>query len=344
MFQKATKAESRLRLNLEGPSGSGKSFTSLLIGTFIAKKCKGKLAYIDTERGSASKYSDEFNFDVVELHTDQSPQAYIDKIHEAEKAGYPVLIIDSLSHAWSGKGGALEMVDNISARSRSNNKWAAWRHVTPQHNALIDAILASPCHIISTLRVKTEWITETNEKGRAVPKKVGLAPIMRDGIEYEFDISGEIDLDHILSISKTRCRALNDKVFRNPGEDFAEVVWEWLTVGVDPKRKFAPPPVRPPPASPTSLAPPAPAPESSKPTEIDKNMVAKILSEYSQAFKITDINLVRQNVLKPLGGLSLGEINASKYPDLVLIVQELFSKGGMTNPTVLDAAIKLIPA
>jgi KaiC/GvpD/RAD55 family RecA-like ATPase len=103
-FQKATKKQSHLRMAIDGSSGAGKTYTALVAATEIAKSRKGRIAVIDTERGSASLYSDIFDFDVLEL-TDFSPRNYVEAIHAAEGAGYPVIVIDSLSHAWEGEGG-----------------------------------------------------------------------------------------------------------------------------------------------------------------------------------------------------------------------------------------------
>jgi hypothetical protein len=225
-FHKATRTRSRLRLALIGPAGSGKTYTALR----IAKGLGDKIALIDTERGSASKYSgDLLDFDVLELET-FAPKTYVEAIHAAEAAGYEVLVIDSLSHAWAGKGGALEMVDQAAKRSRSGNSFAAWREVTPEHNALVDAILGARLHVIATMRTKTEYVVEA-VAGKRTPKKVGLAPIQRDGAEYEFDVVGDLNLDHELVVSKTRCSALDGAVIRRPGEDVAEVLKRWLTDG-----------------------------------------------------------------------------------------------------------------
>lgn len=225
-FSKATKKQAKARIALIGPSGSGKTYTALRIATALAPN----VALIDTERGSASKYADQFAFDALNLDS-FAPATYVEAIQAAEQAGYGVLVIDSLSHAWSGVGGALEMVDRISKRSQSNNNFAAWRDVTPEHNRLVDTILRSNLHIIATMRAKTEYVLEANERGKMTPKKVGLAPVQRDGIEYEFDIAGDLDLDHNLIISKTRCAALDGQVIAKPGQAFAETVKAWLTDG-----------------------------------------------------------------------------------------------------------------
>ncbi|HHY45863.1 MAG TPA: AAA family ATPase [Firmicutes bacterium] len=225
MFQRATKQESKGRLALIGPAGSGKTYTALNIAQYMGKR----LAVIDTERGSASKYADIFTFDVCQLDTFH-PQAYIDAIHAAEEAGYDVLIIDSLSHAWMGKEGALELVDKATARSKSANSFFAWREVTPLHNALVDAMLACKCHLIVTMRSKTEYVVEIVD-GKAVPRKIGMAPIQRDGLEYEFDVVADMDLSNNLIVSKSRCPALTGAVIPKPGKEVAEKFMAWLTAG-----------------------------------------------------------------------------------------------------------------
>jgi hypothetical protein len=248
-FRKAVKTESKLRLGLIGPSGSGKTYTALTFGARFAREGNGRLAVIDTERGSASKYADLWDFDVLELES-FSPQRYIEGIAEAQKAGYSVLVIDSLSHAWSGKEGALEMVDAIAKRAQSANTFTAWRDVTPLHNRMVDAILSAPMHVIVTLRAKMEYVQEKDEKGRTAIRKVGLQPVQREGLEYEFDIVGELTMDNELLIAKTRCPALVGKSFPKPTEAVAEVIIDWLHGA----------PAAPAPAPKAKAAEPAPAP------------------------------------------------------------------------------------
>jgi DNA replication protein DnaC len=199
-----------------GSSGSGKTYTALN----HAKELGRKVCLIDTEYGSASKYADKFDFYTIQLET-FAPETYSEAIRFVESKGYDVLIIDSISHAWMGKDGALEQVDKAAKRSQSNNSYVAWREVTPKHNDFVAAMLACKMHLIVTMRSKTEYVMEQNDKGKTVPKKVGLAPIQRDGIEYEFDIVGDMDLDHNLIITKTRCSELSGELINKPGHDLA---------------------------------------------------------------------------------------------------------------------------
>lgn len=227
-FKKATKEQIKARIALIGPSGSGKTYTALRLASVLGQK----VAVIDTENNSASLYADEFDFDTLAL-SNVSPQSYVQAIQAAEQAGYNVLIIDSLSHAWAGKDGALAMVDQAAKKYRGNT-FAAWRDVTPHHNALVDALIHCKAHLIVGMRSKTEYIIQKDKGGRMTPKKVGMAPIQRAGMEYEFDIVGDLDLDHNLIISKTRCRALDGQMIAMPGEELGQTILDWLASGVVP--------------------------------------------------------------------------------------------------------------
>ena len=218
MFHKATKTQSRLRLALSGPSGAGKTYTALKIAQHLGKT----IAVIDTEHGSASKYADRFDFDVCEL-SDHHPGQYMEAIKAAAQAEYEVIVIDSLSHAWFKE---LEL---------AGKTYDGWKNVRPIERALIDTMLSSPSHIIGTMRTKTEWVMEdytkkNGDKGVA-PKKVGTSPIQASGIEYEFDVAGELNLDHLLTISKSRCFELSNVTMLNPGQELAEMLTAWLTDG-----------------------------------------------------------------------------------------------------------------
>jgi hypothetical protein len=242
-FRKATKAQAKLRLGLVGPAGSGKTWTALELGSLIGKR----VAVIDTERGSASKYSDTFSFDSLELET-FSPLTYVDAIHAAEAEGYDVIVVDSLSHAWMGKEGALDQVDRRAGGKLGS--FGAWRDVTPMHNALVDALVGAKAHIIVTLRAKTEYVLETNDKGKPAPRKVGMAPVQREGLDYEFDVVGTLDHTNAITIDKTRCARLHGRVFQRENPALAELLRAWLTDGAAPAEE--------PGRAPAKAAPPAP--------------------------------------------------------------------------------------
>ena len=224
-FARATKEAAKARVALDGPSGSGKTWTALLVGTVLAKG--ESVVVIDTERGSASKYSDDFEFDTLQLHSFE-PTTLVEALAAAGAAGYAVVIVDSLSHFWMGKGGMLQQVDNAAKRS-GGNSFAGWKDARPMEQQMIDALLAYPGHVIVTMRTKTEWVVEENDRGKKVPRKIGTKPEQRDGIEYEFDVVGDLDLDNTLIVSKSRCSALAGAVVRKPGDEFARTILDWLT-------------------------------------------------------------------------------------------------------------------
>jgi hypothetical protein len=228
-FRKATKEQLKLRMALIGPAGSGKTYSALNIARHLGKR----IAVIDTEHGSASKYAGLFEFDVVELDSFH-PQNYIAGIQAAQQAGYDVLIIDSLSHAWMGKDGALELVDRAAKRSPSGNSFAAWRDVTPLHNQLIEAMLGARLHLIVTMRSKMEYVQDKDEKGRTQIRKVGLQPVQRDGLEYEFDVVADLDTENTFIVGKTRCPQLTGVIVPRPGKEVADTLLAWLTDGAPP--------------------------------------------------------------------------------------------------------------
>jgi hypothetical protein len=245
-FKKATKANAWLRLGLVGPAGSGKTMTGLR----IAHGLGGRIAVIDTERGSASLYAGErgLGFDVLELETYEA-RHFIEAIADAEAAGYEVLVIDSLSHAWAGKGGILEFVDKAAKRS-GGGSFSGWRDATPLHNQLVDAILGAKMHIICTLRSKVEHVIE-QVNGKTTVRKVGLQPVQRDGLEYEFTVVGDVNQDHELIVTKTRAAFLKDAIVREAGEELGKQLRAWLGSGDAP----APAPVR---VEPRQQEPPQP--------------------------------------------------------------------------------------
>jgi DNA polymerase III delta prime subunit len=223
-FRRAVKYDAKLRFAVCGPSGSGKTYTLLQ----LARELGGPVALIDTERGSASKYADIFEFDVLELAS-YDPVRLIDIIDDVSGKGYRVLCIDSLSHFWIGKDGELDKVDRAARRMQTPNSFAAWKEVTPLHNALIDKIVSAPLHILASMRAKTEWIIDRDDRtGTTTPRKVGLAPVMRDGIEYEFDVCGDMDQENTLIITKSHCPKLAGGVFPKPGKELADILKEWL--------------------------------------------------------------------------------------------------------------------
>jgi hypothetical protein len=228
-FKKATKEKAKLRCAMFGPSGAGKTFTALSMATGLGSS----IAVIDSERGSASKYADRFEFDVIDLEK-KTIDEYVKWIEEAK--GYDVLVIDSLSHAWQE---LLEEIDRIAKAKFSGNTWAAWNEGTPKHRKLVDAILSFDGHVIATMRSKTEWQITENDKGKKTPQRVGLAPEQGKGIEYEFDFLMEINQDHIGTVIKDRSGKFQDSMYDKPGKKLGEELKAWLSDGADPNERQA---------------------------------------------------------------------------------------------------------
>lgn len=234
-FKKATLEQAKVRVALWGPSGAGKTRTALEIATGLGQK----VALIDTEHGRSRQYADRFNFDIVELETFH-PDHYIQVIQAAEDEGYDVIIIDSLTHAWSGEGGLLEVHSEIVRRNPVKNDFSAWDEVTPIHRRLIEAMTRSSCHVIATMRSKTEYAMETNENGKTSLRRVGLGPDQRKNLEYEFDVVGYIDPDHALTIEKDCSDLLQDQVLKLPTADVGIKLANWFARGERPQWKFTP--------------------------------------------------------------------------------------------------------
>jgi hypothetical protein len=227
-FVEATKEQSKARVALAGPSGSGKTMTGLILATRLADG--GRTAVIDTERGSASKYAGLFKFDRLNMYR-YDPRDLPKALASAAKAGYESVLIDSLSRFWSGAGGMLEFVDNAAKRSYGGNGFGGWKEARPVENELIEAMLGYPGHVIVTMRVKTAYEITKTDQGKTVPVKIGLQPEQRNGIEYEFDVVADMDLENTLTVSKSRCPELSGMVIHRPDHGVAETLLAWLSDG-----------------------------------------------------------------------------------------------------------------
>ena len=227
-IRKAERKKAKLRLGIAAPSGAGKTYSALLLAFGLG----GKVGLIDTEHGSGDLYAHLGEYDIIGIEAPYTVSKYVQAIKAFEAAGYSTIIIDSLSHAWAGDGGLLDKQGKMA--DRGTNSFAAWRTITPEHNALVDAMLSSPCHIIATMRAKQEYVLETNAKGKQEPKKVGMAPVQREGMEYEFTVMLDVDMHHIASASKDRT-SLFDGQFIKITPDTGKMLLDWLEMGVAPE-------------------------------------------------------------------------------------------------------------
>jgi hypothetical protein len=249
-FEPAQRRKQKCKLMLTGPSGSGKTMSALAIASGLEPDWK-KIALADTEHGRGELYvgaevektatNDGFKIGAYQVAAIAEPyesEKYIEVIDAAEKAGFTVLVIDSMSHAWSGAGGLLDQKSRMDAQDSSKG-FLNWDSIGRKQNKLIERIMASPLHIIATTRTKQAYAFEVNEKGKTVPKKVGLAPIQRDGLEYEFLL--------VLYLDRARAWADKDNTNMFKGVEFqptpktGEMLLTWLNSGIDaPLQKVEP--------------------------------------------------------------------------------------------------------
>lgn len=227
-FQKAQRIVKKARIGLCGAAGSGKTLSALKIASGLGPR----IALVDTENNSSVLYADRIDFDVLNIEPPFEIDKYIKAIHQAEAAGYDVLILDSISHAWAGEGGLLDTQGKLA--DGGMNSFTAWRKLTPQHNAFIEAMIRSKLHLIATMRSKMDYVVETNEKGKSVPKKVGLAPVQREGMDYEFDIVFDLDLNHNAQSTKDRSSLFDGRLVTKLDEKIGKQVLEWLDRGQQP--------------------------------------------------------------------------------------------------------------
>ena len=226
MFQKAVRKRAKARIGICGPAGSGKTMSALKLAFGIVGPA-GKIAVIDTENESASLYAHLGDYHVAVIKPPFTVEKYISGIKEAGNLGYDLIIIDSLSHAWAGTGGILEFVD-ARTESAKGNKFAGWREATPKHNSLVDAMLQSPLHVIATMRSKTEYVLVEDEKGKKVPQKVGMAPVQREGMEYELTLIFDVDQERHIATSSKDQTGIFDGFFGKLTEEHGRSIREWL--------------------------------------------------------------------------------------------------------------------
>jgi hypothetical protein len=199
----------------------------------MAKGLGGKVAVIDTEHGSASLYCDLLDFDVMELTAPYSPERYIAAIEDAEKAGYDVLIIDSITHEWNGTGGMLQINEQLAQSKFRGNTWSAWSVSDPRHRSFVDAVLQTKMHVIVTMRSKTETAQEKDGNGKTKITQLGMKAEQRDGIIYEF--TTVLDLvhgGHYATATKDRTGVFSgDPMVITP--DTGKTLLAWLATGVE---------------------------------------------------------------------------------------------------------------
>ena len=225
---KASKKQVKLRLGLSAVSGGGKTYSALLIAYGLCNDWT-KIAVVDTENDSASLYSDLGAYNVLPLQSPYSPERYIEAIKTCEDSGMEVIIVDSITHEWDGKGGLLEIHNQMTGNSFTN-----WASLTPRHQKFIDAILSSKCHVITTVRRKQDYEMSKDSTGKVKVEKAGLKEITREGFEYELTLNLELDTKHNCKASKDRTGLFIDKPEFVPTIETGKLIKAWCESGVDP--------------------------------------------------------------------------------------------------------------
>lgn len=267
-FQKAKREQVRIKINIAGPAGAGKTMSSLLLGYGLIKaehpdwdeeKIWDSICVCDSECGSASLYvgtqvgpTTIGAYNVINLSPPFTAQSYMDAIRMAEQHNMAVIIIDSLSHVWSGEGGLLDEQGKIAART--NNSYTSWRTISPQYTKLVDTILQSSSHIITCARAKMEYQQVKNDAGKTQVKALGMGLELRNGYEYEVSVNFMLDNDHVANATKDRTGIFDGKYFvidANTGKQ----LYQWLSSG----------------AAPVAVAPSVPEPQkATPPTDTDR--------------------------------------------------------------------------
>lgn len=235
-LSEAKKTKAKLRLAIDGASGSGKTYSALLIAYGMTGDWS-KIAVIDTERESANLYEDlcggGAKYLTGQIDAPFTPQKYLEAMAVCEKSNIEVVIIDSLTHAWTAEGGLLDIHEAAIKRQTTKNSYTAWADVTPLHRKLVDCILTSPLHVISTVRSKTEYAQEKDANGKTVIRKIGMKPVFREGLDYEMTLVFSLDQNHYANVSKSRISTfpVNDSLI--PNAETGMQLMEWLNSGAD---------------------------------------------------------------------------------------------------------------
>lgn len=230
--KKATREKIYVKLALMAPSGGGKTYGSLRLATGMAEEIerqtgkRPKILMGNTEQKRGYYYANEFDYDIVDIDAPHNPEKYVEFMQFAVDEGYGIVILDSSSHEWEGKGGCLEL------HKQAGGTYQSWDKVTPRHNRFIDALADSPIHVIATMRGKDQYEMEKDNNGKTTVKKLGVGAKQRDGFEYEFTCTFLIDQ----KTSMSEVQKDNTHIFENEGavllsEDHGRKIIQWANSG-----------------------------------------------------------------------------------------------------------------
>ena len=232
-IKKAVREQIYTKIALMAPSGGGKTYSSLRLATGMAREIeketgkKAKILMGNTEESRGYYYADEFDYDIVDIDAHHNPEKYVELINLAVENGYDILIIDSSSHEWEGKGGCLDI------QQQAGGTYQAWSRITPRHQKFIEAISNSPIHIIATMRGKDQYEMVKDEKtGKTAVQKLGVRAKQRDGFEYEFTCTFLIDQ----KTNAAETQKDNTHIFEGQGstiltEKHGEEIIKWANSG-----------------------------------------------------------------------------------------------------------------
>lgn len=230
--KKAKREKIYCKIALMAPSGGGKTYSSLRLATGMAREIeketgkKAKILMGNTEQKRGYYYANEFDYDIVDIDAPHNPEKYVEFIDFAVKEGYDILILDSSSHEWEGRGGCLEL------QQQAGGTYQAWGKVTPRHNKFIEAIADSPIHMIVTMRGKDQYEMTSDERGKKSVQKLGVGAKQRDGFEYEFTCTFLIDQ----KTSMAEAQKDNTHIFEHEtatllSEAYGEKIMQWANSG-----------------------------------------------------------------------------------------------------------------
>jgi len=288
--RKAEKRRVKLKIAIQGTSGSGKTDGALSLAKNLVPN--GKVLVVDTENESASLYADRFEFDTIPLSAPYTSARYEACIDAAVRGGYDVLVLDGITPQWDGEGGILRRKEELDKRPGSNS-FTNWAAFTPEHTHFIETIKQAPIHIIATMRSKTEYILQANDRGKQMPKKVGTSPIQRDGFEYEFSLVLDVQMDHRAIAIKDRTTLFSDEPVNLRDAKVAEMLTEWLaSAKIEPEKA----------AAPTAVASPAPL---NPVTNIDESYQILELCKVDEITKSNSKKDMFSMLINPVEGLDM---------------------------------------
>lgn len=285
-FQPATRHEAKARLAMIGPTGAGKTWTALQFARILAGS-EGRIGVIDTENASASLYADDYTFDTAPWYPPYDAAKLAAAINAAAST-FDVLVIDSLTHFWQGDGGVLDIVEQEGSKvgTRGNN-FAGWKKGTPLWRGILDALIFAPCHVIITMRSKMDYVQQQGNDGRMRVEKMGMAPVARNDVEYEFTVVCEMDQGHRLSVTKSRCSALADRVTApHQSAVVAETLRDWLASAE---------------ADPAPHVPPAPAAPTGDVTEAQIRRMQATFTEHGIKDRDAKLEFIAAAIGRPVG-------------------------------------------